>query len=185
MDGPDFEILKSLDQVYSDARVLGVGVEVNYYGSDSPTDHTFHNVDRYLRSKGFDLFALTTRKYSASALPFPYAITIPAQTLGGRPLQGDALYLRDLAAPHNSQLTQAYPPLKLCKLAAILSLFALPDFAAEVLLKHEDRLSNLIDINRGLQLLLQQLQTLSGRQIANSVAEYRRAFERDSPSFYS
>ena len=47
VDGPDFEILKSLDQVYPEAKVLGVGVEVNYYGSDSSTDHTFHNVDRY------------------------------------------------------------------------------------------------------------------------------------------
>ncbi len=185
VDGPDFEILKSLDQTYSDAKVLGIGVEVNYYGSSSPTDHTFHNVDRYMRSKGFDLFALTTRKYSASALPFPYAISIPAQTLGGRPLQGDALYLLDLSAPHNRQLALTQTPQKLCKLAAILSLFALPDFAAEVLLTHEVRLLNLIDIDRGLQLLLQQLQTLSGRQIAHSVSEYRRAFELNSPSFYS
>lgn len=184
VDGPDFEILKSLDKIYVNASVLGVGVEVNYYGSDSPTDHTFHNVDRYLRSKGFDLFTLTTRKYSAAALPYPYALSIPAQALGGRPLQGDALYLRDLSAPHNRDLAQTYGPHKLCKLAAILSLFALPDFAAELLITHEARLAQLVRTDQCLELLLGQLQSLSGKRIANSVAEYRLAFERDSSSFY-
>jgi len=184
VDGPDFDILKSLDELYATAKVLAIGVEVNYYGSDSPTDHTFHNVDRYMRSKGFDLFALTTRRYSAAALPFPYSISIPAQARGGRPLQGDALYIRDLAAPHNRELAATYAPEKLCKLAAILSLFALPDFAAELLLANKSQLARSIKVDRCLELLLEQLQSLSGRRIAKSVAEYRRAFEQDSPAFY-
>ncbi|MFX8362538.1 hypothetical protein ABTL34_19440, partial [Acinetobacter baumannii] len=69
----------------------------NFEGSYSPHHHTFHNTDRYMRRHGFDLFGLTTRNYSSGALPSPFLYRYPAQSLHGRPLQGDALYLRDFA----------------------------------------------------------------------------------------
>ena len=77
-------------------NVFGIGIEVNYCGTDAANQNTFHNVDRFLRKHGFDLYDLTVRKYSLAALPAPYADKIPAQSNRGRPLQGDALYFKDL-----------------------------------------------------------------------------------------
>ena len=48
-----------------------------------------------MRAHGFALFDLTVRTYSSSALPQPYVMPHAAQSIRGRPLQGDALYIRD------------------------------------------------------------------------------------------
>ncbi len=69
VDGTDFEILQSFDRALTDLGVLGVGVEVRFWGSHEDTDGTFHNVDRFLKAHGFELFNLTIRRYSTSALP--------------------------------------------------------------------------------------------------------------------
>ena len=101
VDGPDFLILRSLERAFQELRVLGVGIEVNFFGSDDPDTHTLHNVDRLMRKSGFDLFSLSSRPYSTAALPARYQHVFPAQTAFGRPLQGDAIYLRDAASPEN------------------------------------------------------------------------------------
>ena len=48
-----------------------------------------------MRQWGFDLFDLSLRRYSTGALPAPFEYDGPAQTIFGRPYQGDAIYLRD------------------------------------------------------------------------------------------
>lgn len=92
VDGPDFLILRSIVPMLESKRVLGVGIEVNFYGSDNPDVNTFHNVDRLLRSAFYDLFDLSVRRYPLTALPSPYLYSFPAQSRSGRPFQGDALY---------------------------------------------------------------------------------------------
>ncbi len=139
VDGPDYEILDSLSSFYREGRVLGIMMEVNWYGSDHPADHTFHNTDRFLRAAGFELFNLTVRRYSLAALPQRFALHFPAQSHRGRPFQGDALYLRDLGNP------EASPPFplsreKLLKLACLFDMFGLIDHAAEVLITHRNKL---------------------------------------------
>jgi hypothetical protein len=45
VDGPDLEVLTSAREILTTSRVLGVGMEVNWFGSANPTEHTFHNTD--------------------------------------------------------------------------------------------------------------------------------------------
>ena len=72
--------MQSLEKLLVNPNVFGIGIEVNYCGTDAANQNTFHNVDRFLRKHGFDLYDLTVRKYSLVALPAPYADKIPAQS---------------------------------------------------------------------------------------------------------
>ncbi len=105
-------------------QVLGVGLEVNWFGSANPTEHTFHNTDLFLREQGYALFGVTFRSYSRTDLPAPFLHELYAQTRFGQPYQGDAVYVRDLAAPYQRGLVAKYAPEKLVKLASIYELSA-------------------------------------------------------------
>src|SRR5262249_9231507 len=98
VDGNDFQILTSFDTALDAFGILGVGIEVNFFGSARATDHTLHNIDRFMKARGYELFNLTTRRYSVAALPSTYLYGSPWQTTRGRVVQGDALYARDLAS---------------------------------------------------------------------------------------
>jgi hypothetical protein len=182
IDSDDFDVLQSLEDSLADRRILGLCAEVNFYGSDDPTEHTFHNTDRFMRKNGFDLFGLTTRSYSAAALPHRYQLRIPAQSIAGRPYQGDALYLRDVGSPEWSKFAQSFGAEKLLKLAALFSLFGLPDCAAQVLVTYRLRLQSLIDVDRGLDLLV--METELGAATAMSYKELMAAFEANREMFY-
>jgi hypothetical protein len=182
IDSDDFDVLQSLEESLVDRRILGLCAEVNFYGSDDPTEHTFHNTDRFMRKNGFDLFGLTTRSYSAAALPHRYQLSMPAQSIGGRPYQGDALFLRDVGSPEWSKFAQTFGPEKLLKLAALFSLFGLPDCAAQVLVTYRLRLQSLIDVDRGLNLLV--METELGAATAMSYKELMAAFEANQKMFY-
>jgi hypothetical protein len=182
VDGRDFEILHSLENVFADARVIGFGMEVNFIGSASETDHTFHNTDRFMRRHGFDLFQLSVRPYSAAALPSRYQLAVPAQTEFGRPLQGDALYVRDLCHSANADLAAALSVEKVLKTAAIFAVFGLPDCAAEILLKFRAGLAALCDVDSLLDTLAAQAQEPRGSHL--SYRQYVAAFEQDSALFY-
>jgi Methyltransferase FkbM domain len=178
VDGPDLEVLESAREVLGERQVLGVGLEVNWFGSGNPTEHTFHNTDRILREHGYTLFGLTIRHYSRTALPAPFEHEFYAQTRFGQPYQGDAIYVRDLAAPHEAELAEAYPADKLVKLACIYELIGLPDCAAEVLTHFRDRLTDLGDIDALLDGLTPPL---LGERL--SYHEYIARFERDPSQF--
>lgn len=182
VDGADFEILQSLAETLDQADVLAFGMEVNYTGSASETDHTFHNTDRFMRQHAFDLFFLTVRPYAAAALPSRYRLTIPAQTESGRPYQGDALYMRDLCSPANAEFAARLSPAKILKAAAIFASFNLADAAAEVLLKFRPTVAQLCDVDTLLDVLALQIQEPAGTK--RSYREYIRAFENDDDSFY-
>jgi FkbM family methyltransferase len=180
IDGPDFEVLQTLSGALSERLVLGVGLEVNWVGSDNETDHTFHNTDRFMRKAGFDLFNVTVRRYSAAALPSRYQLKIPAQTVIGRPLQGDALYLRDICAPERAEFADRLPPSKILKAAALMSLSNLPDHAAEILVKYSANLKGICDA----ELLLDQLVEQICPERKMRYSEYIAAFERNDQIFY-
>lgn len=183
VDGPDFEILQSLADSIRDLNVLAMGLEVHFIGSTDPTEHTFHNTDRFMRSLGFDLFHLTIRPYSLAALPSRYQLTIPAQTEYGRPFQGDALYARDLGEPgRGDDAVESLNPAKLLKLAAIYAGIGLFDCAAEILISHRSRIAPLLDVDVLLEILCKEAQ--DGREPKLSYKEYIEAFERDDRMFY-
>lgn len=182
VDGADFIILRSLVSLLSETNVLGVGIEVNFHGSDDPDVHTFHNVDRLMKQQGFELFSLSARPYSVAALPAPYLLSMAAQTQWGRLLQGDALYLRDVASPDQLSWGNAIGAAKLLKLAAIFSLAGLPDCGAEVLLAYRDIVASLIDVSAGLDALTAQCVPEDEGPL--SYAQYMAEYEVDGIRFW-
>jgi hypothetical protein len=94
-----------------------------------------------MREQGYALFGITVRPYSRTDLPAPFLRELYAETRFGQPYQGDAIYVRDLAAPEQQELATAYPDAKLVKLACVYELIGLPDCAAEVLNRFRPRLA--------------------------------------------
>lgn len=174
IDGSDFEVLRTFDGKFGAAGVLGVQLEVNFVGTDSETDHTFHNTDRFMRRQGYELIRLDVRTYSSRALPGRYVWPTPAETLFGRPFQGEAWYARDF---EGAALDRA----KLLKLAAIYAAVEVPDMAAELLAKRRSELNG-FDIERGLDLLAAQAQPERARKL--DYRQYMQGFEADAAHFY-
>jgi FkbM family methyltransferase len=173
VDGADFAILRALRETIDRCAVLGVAFEVNFFGSDDPDANTFHNVDRLMRQLGFDLFGLTVRSYASDALPSPYMSEAPGPSWIGRPLQGDAVYLRDVP-DHPAPIT----PDKLLKLACIFSLVGLPDMAAETIVRHRAVLEPMLATSTALDALAREV----GR--FGSYERHMRAFFADDRAFY-
>jgi FkbM family methyltransferase len=182
VDGADFLILRTLVQTLEDTKVLGVGIEVNFFGSEDPEVHTFHNVDRLMKQNGFELFMLSTRPYSVAALPAPYRLTQPAQSAWGRIFQGDAIYFRDIAASEQAGWAHSAGAYKLAKLAALFSLTGLTDCAAEILIRFRSVLEPVLDVRAGLEALMEQ--SLPPGSPVMPYEEYIAEFESDSARFY-
>jgi len=176
VDGADFDILRSFAGRFDPLGILAVQLEVNFVGNGGPDEHSFHNTDRFMRQQGFDLFRLDNRTYSTRALPARFAIDMPAQTVGGRIIQGDAFYARDPIAA-GTALTDA----QLVKLICIFSAWELPDAAAEILLHFRERFSGL-DTEHALDVLSAQAQR--GDEQALPYRAYMAEFEREAPRFF-
>ena len=168
IDGPDFDVMRSVD--YAD--ILGVSMEVNFIGGNGPDEHTFHNTDRFMRSQGFDLYFLSYRTYAMSALPAKYVSSHPAESVSGRPVQGDALYFRDIVATGLPVERD-----KVLKLACLFSLAGQHDSVADVLQHYRPTLLD-IDVEAALDIICQEAR---GR----SYKDHMALFEADDASFYS
>lgn len=182
IDGKDFDVLNSFDNALESLDVLGAGLEVNFFGSDSETDHTFHNTDRFMKAHGFELFDLTVRHYSMAALPSRFVYSVPAQTDSGRIIQGDALYFRDLGNPDYSDYAAQLSAEKLLNLLSLFAVCNLPDCAAEIAENFRDRISTLCVVDRVLDLLAEQAQGDSPEKM--SYAELMRRFEDQDAVFF-
>jgi hypothetical protein len=176
IDGSDWEVLQSFTGRLESLGVLGMQLEVNFVGTEAPTEHAFHNTDRFMRAHGFELFRLDVRNYSSRTLPARYVWPTPAETTSGRPWQGEAYYARDAVK------VRGMTAIKLSKLAAIFSLWGVPDLAAEVVVVNRPALSKLFDIEKGLDLLAAQAQPERAKKM--SYRDYMKAFEADAPWFY-
>lgn len=174
IDGSDFEVLQTFGGKLGSLGVVGVQLEVNFVGTEAPTEHAFHNTDRFMRSQGYELFRLDVRNYSSRALPARYVWPVPAETVSGRPFQGEAYYARDIDAALSQE--------KMAKLAAILSAWSVPDLAAELLLAKRPSLATMFDVDRGLDLLAAQAQPERTRKL--DYRAYIQSFEADDASFY-
>lgn len=181
IDGPDFDVLRSLEEVFQSTGVIGVGMEVNWIGSSRTDEHSFHNTDRFLRECGFDLYDFTKRTYSMGAMPEQFSLSFPAQSVSGRPLQGDAVYLRDLSSPEFAEAARNMPVDKIIKLAFHQSMIRQPDSAAETLIVFRDRISGILDVDASLELLM--LESSVASQFS-SYAEFMAAFRRNAGEFY-
>lgn len=181
VDGKDFDILNSFDRALSDLQVMGVGIEVRYWGSAEETDGTLHNIDRFLKAQGFELFNLSIRRYSTAALPSRFRQRAPGATESGRVHQGDAMYARDLGGDLFNQWAQSLDGEKILNLAAIFAIFDLPDCAAEVALKFRAELAKVCNVDQFLDRLAGQAERkLSGR---SSYARYVERFGQRPETF--
>lgn len=184
IDGPDFEVLHSFDGQFDALGLLAARLEVNLNGGPDEWENTFHNTDRFMRARGFELLALDVRNYAMSALPSPFAITSPAQSVTGRPFQAEAFYARDPAGSEWRDAGNAMRPEKIAKLAAIFSVWNQPDAAAEILQVFRDKLADIFDLDVGLELLAGQAQAQTGAPSAIPYRDYIAEFESGAPSFY-
>jgi hypothetical protein len=184
VDGADFHILNSIDRALAELNVLGLLLEVNWFGTGELTDHAFYNTDRFMKQHGFELFDVTVRRYTLAALPGRFELPFPAQSIGpaGRPLQGDALYLRDLASAEFAELGARMTTEKIWKSALLFDIFDMPDCAAEVLITYADRLGGVVALEPLLDALADRQSALYGAHWGYE--EYMRRFERQDPAFY-
>ncbi|MBS0520089.1 MAG: FkbM family methyltransferase [Proteobacteria bacterium] len=180
IDRDDFEVLLSFDGRFEEFGLMAVQLEVMFIGSESNLQHSFHNTDRFMRRQGFELFDLEVRRYSSRALPGPYVWPTPAETKFGRPFMGEAYYALDPAAAKGCG--RELDAERLAKLAAIFSLWQVPDAAAELVLAKRRLFEPLFPVDDALDALAAQAQPFTLRR--QSYAQYMAAFERDSPSFY-
>lgn len=180
IDRDDLEVLMSFEGRFEEFGLIAVQLEVMLVGSDAELQHTFHNTDRFMRRQGFELFDLEVRHYSTRALPGRYIWPTPAETEFGRPFVGEAFYALDPAAPNGRG--RSLDAEKLAKLAAIFSLWNVPDTAAELLLEKRAVFEPMFSIDRALDALAAQAQP--DRLRPRSYADYIAEFEKDSPSFY-
>ncbi len=139
-----------------------------------------------MRKAGFGMFGLTTRSYSSSSLPSPFLYSFPGQSSVGRPLQGDALYLRDFAFRTENVNPDKYSWEKLAKLIVLFALFDLPDQAAETALRFRKRLSDSIEIEKVLDMLADQMQrNRGGLGKSRDYRAYMDEFSREEPCFFN
>jgi len=186
IDGPDFAVMQALHKRFDEFGILAVVMEVCYAGSHNPTDNTFHNTDRFMRENGFELYGLTTRPYSMASLPFRYQWGFPAQTTGGRPMFGDALYVRDICSVSYPIPNKFLSPEKIINAIFIFSLFGLPDCAAELLLNYQEMLAPFLDTTEFLDALTRQSISMQ-RETPQGISSYKELmdmYESDSSSFY-
>jgi len=181
-DSYEFNVLMSAKNVINFSPVLGIYIEVNFIGNGNETN-TFHNIDKTLRTLGFELFDICDiNKYSAATLPTPYNHVGFANNIYGRILQGNALYLRDpctlkdivwslpikdkykidiqvanKGCSAESPKCPELSPDKLLKLACLFEIFDMPDQAAEILVTYRSELENLIDVDENLDILTKEL----------------------------
>lgn len=181
-DGDDYKVLMSATDVMKFSPLLGIYIEISFIGNGNETN-TFHNIDKTLRTLGFELFDIRDiTKYSSAALPTPYQHRGFANNIYGRILQGNALYLRDpctlkdmvwslpLREDDKRMVQEAHKqcgalrpvcptlsPDKLLKLACLFEIFDMPDHAAEILITYRDVLENLIDVDENLDILTKEL----------------------------
>ena len=179
-DGSDYQVLCGAKELLSTRQVLGVGVESQFQGLVHDESNTFRNIDRLLTGLGFTLFDFEIYRYSRAALPRPFVYPMPAQTIGGQVVFGDALYLRDAGKEgYEKDWARTIPPDKIVKLACLFEMFGLEDCAVELLLKYRTQIASLLDVDRCLDLLTPPIE---GQKL--SYQQYLERFERNPDSFY-
>jgi hypothetical protein len=184
VDGPDFRVLNSFDGLFAKLGIVAARMEVNLYGSADPTDHTFHNTDRFMRRQGYNLVRLDCGYYSKRALPARYLHIGASSTVTGRIFQAEAHYALVPTNGNGRRLALSLTAEKLMKLAAIFSIWNQPDGAAEILIEFRDRIAPLIDVDAALDLLAAQTQAHVGTQQPLPYRDYMALFATDSPHFF-
>ena len=114
--------------VYAKNLPQFVSLEINYQGSGDGEFNTFHNTDKFMKSLGYNLMAITNRTYSNKNLPSMFQYRFFAQTTRGIPFQGDALYYKPSTYKNVDELIRDI---------VLLDAFKLEDLAANILIEND------------------------------------------------
>ncbi len=179
-DGHDYEVIVGARDVLMKRDVLGLFVECQFHGLVHPHSNIFSNIDRELRSLGFTLFDLEVYRYTRECLPGRFVYPIAGQTVMGQVLWGDALYLRDAAAPnYEVDWKIELSPDKLVKLACLFEIYGMPDCAAELFVVHRERMDQVVDVQWCLDTL-----AVEADPGTKDFVDTNRRFEASPASFY-
>jgi hypothetical protein len=179
-DGHDLEAALSAENIIKPFGVLGFMIETPFTGAYEDTENSFHNIDRLMRRNGMVPYAIALRQYSRAALPARFLLDIPAQTVSGQVLWADTVYLRDGASPQYVEFWgEQLEPIAVLKLACLYELFGLPDCAAELLVVNRNRIAQIANADRLLDLLVPQFE---GTQ--PNYQQYVEKFRSEPNSFY-
>ncbi len=181
-DGFDFPVLKSGQQMLAGRNVLMAKVEANLHGNTHDYANNFANIDRYMRGMGLSLLDLQTYRYSRSALPDQFCYSIPAQTVSGQILWGDAVYYRDFCNPAFAETFDWTPNSKeVIRLLCLLELFGFHDVSVELLIDKRDLLGlNDGEIREPLDMIVRK----ERGQYADSYDALTDRFKTDYRTFY-
>lgn len=174
-EGAELDILEGARVMMEKGSLVGVLTEIRLHReiNGSPP---FADLDTFLRDRGFRLFDLEVNRHSRRTLPYPQVADyrLPsgkrffAYTTRGQVQDGDALYFRDyLLAPPRSAIS-------ILKAAALMEIYSLNDCAAELIEANHERLRELVDPDKLLDLLASGM---AGRTI--SYQEYIRTYFSD------
>jgi FkbM family methyltransferase len=179
-DGQDFEVLQSARKTLESRQVLALMVECPFTGTADDTANSFHNIDRYLRQFGFQLFTFEPCAYSRAQLPYPFKYALLAQTTNGQVLWADALYVRDGGSPDFEAVCDTtLSAQQVLKLASVLEVFDLSDCAAEVIQRHAVALAAVTDTTRLLDALVPEV---AGRRLR--YVDYVGKFREQPDAFF-
>lgn len=130
IDGEDFNVLKSAEDILRSQSCLGVVIEVNFYG----LKNRFSVVDLYMNELGFKVCDLRPRRYDSSMLPGRFEFAMFAQTQEGRIFQADALFLRDPCMALITNPAVSFNTDQLLKLCMLYDVCSMSSWAAEILM---------------------------------------------------
>lgn len=177
LDGYDFKFLKGLKDLYEKLKILSVVAEVSFASKENDEAE----ISCFLKQYDFLLHSLTTRHYSSKYLPDLFAYDIAAQTVSGRIVQGDALYVKNYISNSDK-----FDSSQLLKLAIIADLFNLPDCAAEIIINNKEKIAQTgIDIKKALNLLAKQRKFLGEISYDKFISEFYDNNEKFYPKSYA
>jgi FkbM family methyltransferase len=160
VEGAELDILRGSEAYLRSAAPLGLLSEIRFQPeiNGSPI---FAALDSFLQPLGLRLYGLDFSQQSRVALPYPgvQEYRLPsgerffAYTTQGQVQDGNALYFRDLLISANRDLMLRMSTRRLLKLAALYEIYSLNDCAAELILACRERIDELVDSDRLLDLL--------------------------------
>lgn len=171
IDGLDLNFFKNIEKYIEKIKLNAIMAEVSF-ASDFNDEADLTNL---LKKYYFALNLLSIRQYSTKFLPNLYALNLSAQTISGRILQGDALYIKD-----KSQFG-GLSPQELLKISMVMDLVSLTDCAAEIFNLFEKELASTgINIRQSLDLMSKQRRFMPSQ----NYDDFLNSFYTDHESFY-
>ncbi|MBP9693272.1 MAG: FkbM family methyltransferase [Alphaproteobacteria bacterium] len=184
IDGDDFNVLKSAEDIIRSQSCLGVVIEVNFYGEMN----RFSEVDIFMRRLGFEICELRPRRYDSKVLPGRFEFAMTAQTNDGRIAYADALYLRDPCKEiiNGSAVTLTVD--QLLKLSMLYDVCSMSSWAVEILMSFKNVLEDAkINAEEFLDLLAQDASRRHSLSFLGSNPSYRKyidAFKENYKLFF-